>query len=102
MFGFSDLTDIMMIQNIMKYKWESNMFYLFSFVLEMYFWLNAGHCISPFSLKQYVTFSELLDVVEQAFFPTLETICDAPHTSPLLEINPANVAELLLSLLRGT
>ena len=41
-------------------------------------------------------------MVEQAFFPTLATICDAPHTSPLLEINPANVAELMLSLLRGT
>ena len=28
MFGFSDSTD-MIIENIIKYKWESNMFHLF-------------------------------------------------------------------------
>eukprot|EP00116_Pleurobrachia_bachei_P000862 sb/3461124/ len=44
---------------------------------------------------------EMLEMVEQAFFPTLQTVCDAPSTSPLQEINPVNLAELLLSLLPG-
>ena len=43
----------------------------------------------------------MLEMVEQAFFPTLQTVCDAPSTSPLQEINPVNLAELLLSLLPG-
>ena len=36
--------------------------------------------------------------MEEAFIPTLRTLLQAPATSPLAEVNMANVAELLVQL----
>ena len=38
------------------------------------------------------------DCVEEAFLPTLETLFNAPTTSPLAQVNENNVAELLVNL----
>ena len=39
-----------------------------------------------------------LEVMEEAFMPTLTTLFDAPDASPLVEVDANNVAELLVQL----
>ena len=38
------------------------------------------------------------EIVEEAFLPTLQTLMEAPATSPLSEVNINNVAQLLIQL----
>jgi len=59
------------------------------------------HCLGMFFSTYGGEREESLEVIEKAFFPTIQTIVNAPHTSPLQEVNPNNVADLLLSLMRG-
>ncbi|KAF7389917.1 hypothetical protein HZH68_011774 [Vespula germanica] len=58
-------------------------------------------CISSFfdQFILYVPFNQ--EMLEEAFFPVLKIICDAPEISPLQEINPYNVAAFILNLTRN-
>ena len=40
------------------------------------------------------------ETLEQAFLPTMRTLFDAPHTSPLVEVDQDSVVRLLLNLTR--
>ncbi|XP_035740285.1 condensin complex subunit 3-like [Vespa mandarinia] len=58
-------------------------------------------CISSFfdQFIMYVPFNQ--EMLEEAFFPVLKIICNAPEISPLQEINPYNVAAFILNLTRN-
>ncbi|KAL2719211.1 Condensin complex subunit 3 [Vespula squamosa] len=58
-------------------------------------------CISSFfdQFILYVPFNQ--EMLEEAFFPVLKIICDAPEISPLQEINLYNVAAFILNLTRN-
>ena len=43
-------------------------------------------------------FRENQELVEESFLPVLRTLFDAPDTSPLSEIDPLSVVELLVQL----
>ena len=46
----------------------------------------------------FLRFRSNQEMIEEAFLPTLKTIVSAPLSSPLAEVNPDNVAELLVQL----
>lgn len=58
-------------------------------------------CISSFfdQFILYVPYSQ--EMLEEAFFPVLNIICNAPEFSPLQEINPYEVASFILNLTRN-
>ncbi|NXF88118.1 CND3 protein, partial [Eubucco bourcierii] len=58
------------------------------------------HCLGVFfPLFAYATRSNQ-ECFEEAYFPTLQTLFNAPATSPLAEIDISNVSELLVDLTR--
>ncbi|KAI0235791.1 Condensin complex subunit 3 [Lamellibrachia satsuma] len=56
------------------------------------------HCLGAFFPIYAFASVANQEVVEEAFLPTLETLMNAPVTSPLSEVNINNVAQLLIQL----
>ncbi|XP_015584822.1 condensin complex subunit 3 [Cephus cinctus] len=54
-------------------------------------------CLCSFFNSFVVHIPDCQEMLEQAFLPTLQTLANAPDTSPLQEINPHAVAKLILS-----
>ncbi|XP_071792780.1 condensin complex subunit 3-like [Asterias amurensis] len=60
--------------------------------------LHLRHCLGTFLPFFAFATRANQDCVEEAFLPTLETLFNAPTTSPLAQVNENNVAELLVNL----
>ncbi|XP_038070751.1 condensin complex subunit 3-like isoform X1 [Patiria miniata] len=60
--------------------------------------LHLRHCLGTFFPVFAFAARANQDCVEEAFLPTLDTLFNAPTTSPLAQVNENNVAELLVHL----
>ncbi|VDI59094.1 condensin complex subunit 3 [Mytilus galloprovincialis] len=59
---------------------------------------HLRHCLGTFLPIFAFAGRSNQEMIEEAFLPTLKTIVSAPLSSPLAEVNPDNVAELLVQL----
>ncbi|XP_064631068.1 condensin complex subunit 3-like isoform X2 [Lineus longissimus] len=60
--------------------------------------IHLRHCLGTFFPVFAFSSQTNQEVMSEAFLPTLKTIFNAPMSSPLVEVNAANVAKLLLTL----
>lgn len=75
-------------------------------ILMYYNPVNSGNnylcqCVSAFFKQFVLTVPNNQEMLEETFFPVLHILCNVPETSPLLEIDPYNVALFILSLTRN-
>nr|KAF6501525.1 non-SMC condensin I complex subunit G [Molossus molossus] len=62
--------------------------------------VRLRHCLGVFFPMFAYASRTNQECLEEAFFPTLQTLANAPASSPLAEIDTTNVAELLVDLTR--
>ncbi|XP_017891322.1 condensin complex subunit 3 [Ceratina calcarata] len=56
-------------------------------------------CLSGFFSNFIVRIPDAVTLLEQIYLPTLATICNAPETSPLREVDPYDISKFMLNLI---